>query len=243
MDAGLTRYFTGEPCKRGHVADRLVSSHNCTLCIKEAKARLVSLAASRSVPKASESSGDVSSRREALSAGFGQYFTGEPCSNGHIANRFTVNHGCVECHKKWSEDHRTSSRGKRALRASYERRRLESPETGMFYAARYRAKSANLPFNISKDDIKAAWPRDNMCPVTGMPMKRNLDKQISGASPDSPTIDRIVPELGYVKGNVAVISMRANRIKNGETDPRIIRRVADWLEAQLRTRRRKKAEI
>lgn len=30
----------------------------------------------------------------------------------------------------------------------------------------------------------------------------------------SPTLDRIVPEKGYVKGNVAVISHKANRIKN-----------------------------
>lgn len=30
----------------------------------------------------------------------------------------------------------------------------------------------------------------------------------------SPTLDRIVPSRGYVVGNVAVISMRANRLKS-----------------------------
>jgi hypothetical protein len=29
---GLKRFFTGEPCKHGHVAERIVSSHGCTEC-------------------------------------------------------------------------------------------------------------------------------------------------------------------------------------------------------------------
>ncbi len=31
------------------------------------------------------------------------------------------------------------------------------------------------------------------------------------------TLDRVVPSLGYVKGNVRVISFRANRLKNNAT--------------------------
>lgn len=30
--AGRTRYFTGQPCKRGHVAERLVSNWRCVTC-------------------------------------------------------------------------------------------------------------------------------------------------------------------------------------------------------------------
>jgi 5-methylcytosine-specific restriction endonuclease McrA len=33
---GLTRYFTGKPCKHGHVCERSVSSRNCIECIKRA---------------------------------------------------------------------------------------------------------------------------------------------------------------------------------------------------------------
>jgi hypothetical protein len=29
---GLKRYFTGKPCKHGHVAERIVSSHGCMEC-------------------------------------------------------------------------------------------------------------------------------------------------------------------------------------------------------------------
>jgi hypothetical protein len=30
---GLKRYFTGEPCKHGHVAERWVANSGCTVCL------------------------------------------------------------------------------------------------------------------------------------------------------------------------------------------------------------------
>ena len=47
--------------------------------------------------------------------------------------------------------------------------------------------------------------------------------------PGSPTLDRIVPSLGYVPGNVVVISHKANSIKSNATAAEI-RAVADWLD-------------
>ncbi len=35
--AGLTHYFTGKPCKRGHVAIRYVSATACSECLREQK--------------------------------------------------------------------------------------------------------------------------------------------------------------------------------------------------------------
>ena len=35
---GLTRYFTGEPCKHGHVAERWMSGGRCTACRREWRA-------------------------------------------------------------------------------------------------------------------------------------------------------------------------------------------------------------
>jgi hypothetical protein len=36
-------------------------------------------------------------------------------------------------------------------------------------------------------------------------------------SPNNSTIDRVIPELGYVKNNVNIISMLANSMKNHAT--------------------------
>jgi hypothetical protein len=32
---GYTRFYTGEPCKRGHIAERTVSSNGCLMCTRE----------------------------------------------------------------------------------------------------------------------------------------------------------------------------------------------------------------
>lgn len=45
---------------------------------------------------------------------------------------------------------------------------------------------------------------------------------------DSPSLDRIVPELGYIPENVVFISHNANRIKNNATEKELYL-VADWL--------------
>ena len=55
------------------------------------------------------------------------------------------------------------------------------------------------------------------CPVLVVPMKVNKGKK--GAGKYSPTIDRIIPEKGYVKANVVVMSKLANEIKSDSTSP------------------------
>ena len=49
----------------------------------------------------------------------------------------------------------------------------------------------------------------------------------------TPSIDRIDPKKGYVKDNIIVVSMRANRIENDATVDEI-RKVADFYEKLLK---------
>lgn len=72
--------------------------------------------------------------------------------------------------------------------------------------ARKRAQEKGLPFNLTPDDL----PVPENCPVLGIPLGRGNGKPFGG----SPSVDRFIPELGYVKGNVAVISHRANSLKS-----------------------------
>ncbi|MGB6633239.1 MAG: hypothetical protein WBE52_18510 [Terriglobales bacterium] len=46
----------------------------------------------------------------------------------------------------------------------------------------------------------------------------------------SPALDKFGPRKGYVRGNIAVISSLANRIKSDITDPEALRKVADWMD-------------
>ena len=71
-----------------------------------------------------------------------------------------------------------------------------------------RAKIADIPFTIDAEYLIEIFPEDNKCPVLG------VDFKFGHNSANSPSVDRIIPSKGYVKGNVIWISRRANAIKN-----------------------------
>lgn len=75
-----------------------------------------------------------------------------------------------------------------------------------------RAKRDNIPFNIDVSDIETP----EYCSVLGIKLAYNFGNG-SGFHSDSPSVDKIIPKLGYVKGNVRVISARANLLKNDAT--------------------------
>lgn len=75
--------------------------------------------------------------------------------------------------------------------------------------ARHRAKSRNVPFSLTYRDIIIP----EICPVLGIPLVHNKQKLCDGSA----TLDRIRPDIGYVVGNVIVVSIKANRIKNDAT--------------------------
>lgn len=93
--------------------------------------------------------------------------------------------------------------------------RANNPEANrlclMFNNARIRARDKELAFTITKADI--AIPA--VCPVLGVPLELPIGGGCPG--PYSPSLDRTVPEQGYVPGNIMVISYRANRIRNDAT--------------------------
>ena len=93
--------------------------------------------------------------------------------------------------------------------------KAKHPEVQLLSGARIRARAKGLPFNITKRDI--VIPK--FCPMLGIELKRG--KGVACGS--SPTLDKIIPEKGYVRGNIWVISHRANMIKNNATSEEIIR--------------------
>lgn len=74
--------------------------------------------------------------------------------------------------------------------------------------ARLRARDKGLPFNITLDDIEVP----EVCPVFGTPLSQGFRNRHTNFS-----LDRIIPAKGYVKGNVRVISWRANSLKSDAT--------------------------
>jgi hypothetical protein len=84
--------------------------------------------------------------------------------------------------------------------------RRKSPERYMLTRAKTRAKQKGLLFDLDLADIVIP----ECCPIFGL----KLAVAEGLATDASPELDRIEPSKGYVRGNVMVISRRANRIKN-----------------------------
>lgn len=93
--------------------------------------------------------------------------------------------------------------------ASWKQSRRTNPAIHLVRLAAQRAKRRSLPFQLKTEDIEVP----ELCPVLGIPLK----VQDGTLSANSPTLDRLHPELGYVPGNVVVVSYKANRIKNNAT--------------------------
>lgn len=93
--------------------------------------------------------------------------------------------------------------------------RITNRESLMLSRCKYRASQKDIPFDLTIEDI--VIPK--VCPVLGIEIRQlNVDdKPQKGYHPNAPSLDRIIPELGYVKGNVRVISARANLLKNDAT--------------------------
>jgi hypothetical protein len=129
---------------------------------------------------------------------------------------------CHECYRKckaYYESHREQaiaraekSNAKKDRTAENKRKReacRKNPVAYMLWGVKSRAKARGIPFDLTHDDIEIP----DTCPILGIPLR------IGDGTPtaNSPSLDRIDPNYGYVKGNVQVISYRANTIKSDAT--------------------------
>jgi hypothetical protein len=94
----------------------------------------------------------------------------------------------------------------------------------MWFKAKKRAEAKSLPFTITLEDIVVP----THCPVLGLLLKRKIGR---GPGPQSPSLDQIDRTKGYIPGNIAVISLKANRIKNDATLDEL-KQVVAWLESR-----------
>jgi hypothetical protein len=105
--------------------------------------------------------------------------------------------------------------------------RAAHPQRYLLLIAKARAKKRGISFELEECDIVVP----DICPVLGIPLFFKEKTHKKDVTPNSPSLDRIRPELGYVKGNVQVISWRANNIKRDAT-PEELRKVADYVNRQ-----------
>ena len=133
------------------------------------------------------------------------------CNQSKLVSHFHTNFDKIDCYdiqcKACSRDRLRTPSGKKRR---------------MCYTAKQRAKTLNLPFNLLPVD----FDMPTHCPILGIELC--MTHAPGGPKDDAPSLDRIIPTLGYVKGNVVVISQRANRIKN-DSSLEELKKVVDFL--------------
>jgi hypothetical protein len=140
-----------------------------------------------------------------------------------------VNNSCNECNRPrmksyWDKTKAISNENRKVKNLSLtkihelRRRSRQSRETHfiqrMFTRAKQRSLKNNLEFNIELNDIIIP----EKCPLLNI-------KLVFGTKDNykfSPSLDRIDSSKGYIKGNIQVISMLANTMKNNASKEQLI---------------------
>ena len=117
----------------------------------------------------------------------------------HSKCMWGVNTICKECRKTESKK-------------QWENQKTNNLEKVILDRTKSRARKNQIEFNLTIKDI--IIPKE--CPVFKVPF-------VYGDHDWTPSIDRINPNKGYIKGNVIIVSNKANIIKNNATFDEILK--------------------
>jgi hypothetical protein len=101
-------------------------------------------------------------------------------------------------------------RKKNIILADSKYKNLHQLKQQLFRSAKKRALKKELEFTIELEDIYIP----QKCPILKVPLICSTRY--------SPSIDRIFPDKGYIKGNIAVISTLANSMKANATPKELL---------------------
>lgn len=198
---GLLFYFTGVPCKRGMLSVRRTDNGIC-LC-EECKLSKRTQSKLNNKYKTDER---YRNKKKEINR---QSRKRNKEHNKLVAKQYRERVGRDVLNQRWTRwfHSKTNIERSELCSSNYYRDLIRS----MYNNAKNRAAKQNIPFTISKDDIIIPA----VCPVLNI----SLDWAVGmGRMRDSsPSLDRVIPEKGYIPGNVVVISWLANRIKSNAT--------------------------
>lgn len=131
----------------------------------------------------------------------------DECFQKNRTNKSGLDYRCRECRKLEAKRRRESNYFVEYCRTK-----------------RGECKQKGIPFNLTPEYLESIWT--GVCPIFHTELHRASEGK---GSHKSAHLDRLDPDKGYVIGNVAWISGRANRIKYDATIEEL-RAIADWME-------------
>lgn len=91
-----------------------------------------------------------------------------------------------------------------------------------------RSLESGIPFDLTYEYLLEISVK--VCPILGIELSwETIGK---GMQPDAPSLDKIVPELGYVIGNVQWVSLKANMMKQNASFAEL-HKFADWVKNNI----------
>jgi hypothetical protein len=161
------------------------------------------------------------------------YTTGKPRKDGTPQRQGTCKVCMTEILKQWRKDHPTEYRNQHTRNGNKRTQRLQRDElyrekqreykkmnskknfiSGLLSRAKQRSVKYGLPFDLTPADIQVP----EKCPLLEVPFVLGTKDNYAY----SPSLDRIDPVKGYVRGNVRVISTLANTMKNNATKEQLL---------------------
>lgn len=95
--------------------------------------------------------------------------------------------------------------------------------TRLLYGVTARAAKNGIPFDLTIADLRGLFDKqDGRCAVCGIAFDFSGVREPNERRPFAPSVDRIVPSLGYVRGNIRLTTVVANYA------------MSDWGEAPVR---------
>jgi hypothetical protein len=134
--------------------------------------------------------------------------------------------GCKDCRRIAASNysktvtHSAERKEKRRVQRQKYKQRTRGDMKYMLKAAMQHAKARahkqNVPCDLTIEYLESLVV--SHCPITEEPLDWERRQVINGhPTPRSPSLDKIIPSLGYVPGNCAFLSHRGNAIKSNGT--------------------------
>jgi hypothetical protein len=124
-----------------------------------------------------------------------------------------------ERNKQWRENNVAYRRQYYQEHKEYfkdKRRGKDNRLNEMLRSAKRRASDNCLPFDLTIEYMETIAM--DHCPITGELLDWELQFSEEGKrNPTAPSLDKIIPSLGYTQGNVAIIGHRMNALKSDMT--------------------------
>ncbi len=169
---------------------------------------------------------ELVTRKQALTLGLKKYYTGELCGNGHDSLKYTNKTGgsgsCCKCASEAQKNRWKYHKDEVNNKKSEEYK--NNPQGKILWQIRSRSKSRGIYFDLKKEDI--IIPTNCPCCDNIMSFK---PVGFGSVQNDTPSVDRINNNLGYISSNIIIICFRCNSLKKDATATEL-RRLADFID-------------